>query len=402
MNGNKALFPVKLYREGSLIFKQGGPPTFGGIIHCGRVAVIKEVEGEEILLCVLGRGAIVGEMALLSDTPRTASVLALEDTELVVMDRAKLKEAVAAGSVLIQAIIAGLVERLSQTSERVRLQRGLPDLCLALANLLQACLDDNPADAQGQVSIPLTRLVEYSRATLRATPADLEEVLETLVKSELVTLGQGGEGRELRLSKTGDVVHKTAQMLAPLAEPLQPEPPLPRLPAPQRRQADKYISIYELAAQLNTTPPTLCRMLQKGELPETMVYFPRQEALRWAGGLKLPPQPEPESPQPPADAAADEEGVSSDEAPSLLEMLMQEHQDLLSRALGLMDQTNLLVLLSGASPASRLTLWQYLEPTACRELQAMLEHSAAPGATRFAGAVNVLRRGIMKMKGQGG
>ncbi|MBI4800089.1 MAG: cyclic nucleotide-binding domain-containing protein [Desulfarculus sp.] len=314
-NGSKALFPVKLYREGSPIFKQGGPPTFGGIIHSGRVTVIKEVEGEEIVLCTLGRGAIVGEMALLSDMPRTASVVALEDTELVVMDRAKLKEAVAAGSVLLQSTISGLVERLSQTSERVRLQRGLPDLCLALANLLQACLDDNPADDQGQVSIPLSRLVEYSRATLKATPAALEEVLTTLVKSELITLGQGPEGRELRLSKAGNVVRKTAQMLAPLAEPPRPEQPLPSLAVPQRRQADKYLSIYELAAQLNTTPPTLCRMLQKGELPETMVYFPRQEALRWAEGLKLPPQPGPEQPKAPAESPAGEEGISSAEGP---------------------------------------------------------------------------------------
>ncbi|MBI5523661.1 MAG: cyclic nucleotide-binding domain-containing protein [Desulfarculus sp.] len=402
-NGSKALFPVKLYHEGSLIFRQGGPPTFGGIIQSGRVAVIKEVEGEEIVLCSLGRGAIVGEMALISDMPRTASVVALEDTELVVMDRAKLKEAVASGSVLLQAIITGLVERLSQTSERVRLQRGLPDLCLALANLLQACLDDNPADSQGQVSIPLPRLVEYSRATLRATPADLEEVLATLVKSELITVGQGPEGRELRLSKAGNVVHKTAQMLAPLAESSRPEQPPPSLAAPQRRQADKYISIYELAANLNTTPPSLCRMLQKGDLPETMVYFPRQEAMRWAEGLKLPPaQPVPEQPAPPAQPAASASGQecpSPSEAPSLLEMLMREHQDLLARALGLMDQANLLVLLSGASPASRLTLWQYLEPPVTRELQAMLEHSAAPGPTRFAGAVNVLRRGIIKLIG---
>ncbi|MCK5687881.1 cyclic nucleotide-binding domain-containing protein [Myxococcota bacterium] len=65
------------------------------IISHGKVKVTKTSEsGSEIVLAHLGEGAFFGEMALLSESPRTASVIAVEDTQLFEISRATLDQVV--------------------------------------------------------------------------------------------------------------------------------------------------------------------------------------------------------------------------------------------------------------------------------------------------------------------
>lgn len=67
------------------------------IVVQGRVKVVREQAGEdkELLLAELGEGAFFGEMALLSDAPRTASVIAIEDTMVFEISRELLDDIVA-------------------------------------------------------------------------------------------------------------------------------------------------------------------------------------------------------------------------------------------------------------------------------------------------------------------
>ncbi len=57
------------------------------VIEKGRVKVITTIAGKTIELAELGEGDIVGEVAILTDRPRTASVIALEETECFEMGR---------------------------------------------------------------------------------------------------------------------------------------------------------------------------------------------------------------------------------------------------------------------------------------------------------------------------
>lgn len=69
------------YRAGDVIIRQGEEGNHLSIIVSGRVEVRRERPGREsIVLNELGPGQFVGEMALLDDRPRTATVVALEDT----------------------------------------------------------------------------------------------------------------------------------------------------------------------------------------------------------------------------------------------------------------------------------------------------------------------------------
>ena len=70
-----------------VVFRQGDKGDFVYTIVSGEVEVIREeAEGEKVL-ARLGPGQYFGEMALVSDAPRTATARTLTDTEVVVMGR---------------------------------------------------------------------------------------------------------------------------------------------------------------------------------------------------------------------------------------------------------------------------------------------------------------------------
>jgi CRP-like cAMP-binding protein len=69
------------YREGEVIIRQGEKGHHLSVIVSGRVEVQRErPDREPLVIDELGPGRFFGEMALLDDRPRTATVVALEDT----------------------------------------------------------------------------------------------------------------------------------------------------------------------------------------------------------------------------------------------------------------------------------------------------------------------------------
>jgi MinD-like ATPase involved in chromosome partitioning or flagellar assembly len=74
--------------KGSTIIHQGDPGESMFIIQEGRCEVtVEESPGHAITIAFLGGGDFFGEMALVSEEARTATVRALEDCKLLVLDR---------------------------------------------------------------------------------------------------------------------------------------------------------------------------------------------------------------------------------------------------------------------------------------------------------------------------
>jgi CRP/FNR family cyclic AMP-dependent transcriptional regulator len=79
------------YRKSEVIFKEGSIGSEMYLIYSGRVLLsVKQNETQEVPLAVFNPGDFFGEMALVDDSPRSATASAVEDdTELIVMDRAR-------------------------------------------------------------------------------------------------------------------------------------------------------------------------------------------------------------------------------------------------------------------------------------------------------------------------
>lgn len=116
---------------GTVIVREGQAGNAAFLIQSGHVKVyVTENDGEtEFELTRLGPGQFFGEMALIVDGPRTASVAALEDCNLIVLSRPALKDKLANSDPTIRALVPMLMERLAKTNaelvERCENVRGM-------------------------------------------------------------------------------------------------------------------------------------------------------------------------------------------------------------------------------------------------------------------------------------
>ena len=75
----KAGGPVRSFKAGDVIFSEGDPAAELLVVKSGTV----EIRIRDQLIDTLGERSIFGEMALIDSGPRSATALALTDTELI-------------------------------------------------------------------------------------------------------------------------------------------------------------------------------------------------------------------------------------------------------------------------------------------------------------------------------
>lgn len=76
------------YRRGQVVFYQGDPGDALYLILSGQVKVsVTSRQGEEAILAVLGAGECFGELALLDDQPRSATIETTQPTEAFIFYR---------------------------------------------------------------------------------------------------------------------------------------------------------------------------------------------------------------------------------------------------------------------------------------------------------------------------
>jgi len=78
----------RTFKPGDLIVEEGRTGNGAYVVLSGKVEVVRGIDSERpVVISTLGPGEPFGEMALLGDWPRTASVRAVEQTECLGMDR---------------------------------------------------------------------------------------------------------------------------------------------------------------------------------------------------------------------------------------------------------------------------------------------------------------------------
>ncbi|MBN1179625.1 MAG: Crp/Fnr family transcriptional regulator [Anaerolineae bacterium] len=100
-------------QPGALIFRQGDAAYTCHIVRRGKVRVfVLGEDGRELSVRILGPGEIIGEMALLDDQPRSASVEALEETETLKLHRNAFMRYVQEHPALALSLLRSLSDRL--------------------------------------------------------------------------------------------------------------------------------------------------------------------------------------------------------------------------------------------------------------------------------------------------
>jgi CRP/FNR family cyclic AMP-dependent transcriptional regulator len=98
----------------------GDPTDSLYIILSGRLKVMmSDADGKEVILSILGPGEFFGEMGLIDDNPRSASVVAIEPCELLAIMRRDFKKCMTDNVEMAMAVMRGLVRRLREADRKI-------------------------------------------------------------------------------------------------------------------------------------------------------------------------------------------------------------------------------------------------------------------------------------------
>ena len=100
----------KSVARGATIMVAGDQTDSLYIILSGRLKVMmSDAEGKEVILSILGPGEFFGEMGLIDDSPRSASVVAIEPCELLSIAKRDFNKCLADNFEITMAVMGGLV-----------------------------------------------------------------------------------------------------------------------------------------------------------------------------------------------------------------------------------------------------------------------------------------------------
>lgn len=110
---------IQRFADGETIVSEGVVSNNAYIIMEGKVNVTKKVDKKTVLINTLDTGEVFGEMGLISQALRSASVVAVGNVTIGVIEREYFEKIVADLPEDVQSIVRALVDRLRFTSEQL-------------------------------------------------------------------------------------------------------------------------------------------------------------------------------------------------------------------------------------------------------------------------------------------
>ncbi len=110
---------IQRFADGETIVSEGVVSNNAYIIMEGKVNVTKKVDKKTVLINTLKMGEVFGEMGLISQALRSASVVAVGNVTIGVIERENFEKLVSELPEELQAIVRALVDRLRFTSEQL-------------------------------------------------------------------------------------------------------------------------------------------------------------------------------------------------------------------------------------------------------------------------------------------
>ena len=167
----------RAYPRNSVILFEDDPGDALFVVATGQVKVVLIGEdGREVILSVMGPGEFFGEMSLLDDEPRSAHVIAMEDSSLAVLRREDFESILTATPQIALALLRELSRRLRRADEKVG-SLVLLDVQGRVARLL---LDMAGEEGGERITRRLThhtiaQMIGSSRETVSRTMRDLTD-----------------------------------------------------------------------------------------------------------------------------------------------------------------------------------------------------------------------------------
>ncbi|MNK08013.1 Anaerobic regulatory protein [compost metagenome] len=195
----------KKIAKDSYLFREGDAPDAMYIIKSGGFAVTKTKGNTEIVLAELSAGAMVGEMALFDMKPRSASIKATKESEVIALPYDSLSKQMEQFPVWLRAIMKTLNENLREANKKIKiLENSNPDedrfpphivnKYISILNLVSHKYGKPEAD--GAVSITSVLLRNYTIQVFQEATNKMQTIVNALTDLGYLTQEDRGDGSQ--------------------------------------------------------------------------------------------------------------------------------------------------------------------------------------------------------------
>lgn len=126
-----AILEPKRFRKGTVVFAQGDEGDALYIVESGRIkASIKDEQGREKVLGVFSEGDYFGEIALLNDQPRTATMTVVGDADVFMLPKTSFERFLASNLEVMRQFVNLMSRRLAESSTLMRADDAAPEQVL--------------------------------------------------------------------------------------------------------------------------------------------------------------------------------------------------------------------------------------------------------------------------------
>ena len=107
------------FAEGQFLFREGDPADFVFRLLSGAVDILRDLDGDPILLGTIGAGQFVGEMGVVENRPRNATARAASEVEVEILAPIEFFDQITGSPQVVRELIQRLSRRLREADDRI-------------------------------------------------------------------------------------------------------------------------------------------------------------------------------------------------------------------------------------------------------------------------------------------
>ena len=179
---------VSFFKKGDLLFREQEDSQDFFIIKSGSVKIFKKIGAKELALDTLGPGMVAGEIASIDNVIRTASGVALSDTEAIVIPHRVVEKILETIPEWFRKIAQILVQRLREVDEKIF--RSLKSDYTSYVAAVISLISYSEKAAKGNDGFEIDRkFLEYEIMDILTIPlAEVQSAVEKLAAMEFLKM----------------------------------------------------------------------------------------------------------------------------------------------------------------------------------------------------------------------
>jgi CRP/FNR family transcriptional regulator, cyclic AMP receptor protein len=179
------------YGTGEVVFREGDESNTCYVVRSGKTRAIREhSDGRSITLANFGSGDIFGELAMFDNERRSATIEALEPTEVIAILGGDMRRLMREHPEIAVKLVAALAQRLRATNERLARQ-SFQTVQSRVASVLAQMVDAARADGAGDGDVLITSTQADLAQLAGSSRESASRFLAVLERAGIITQGRG-------------------------------------------------------------------------------------------------------------------------------------------------------------------------------------------------------------------